>query len=174
MHLGSTHCKILCIQCTVLRTELGPIKCHKSGFYSNFWHTAWSHKELQRSVASIFSPKPASCKKRAPPIWLCVLNERYWENWTTSWCLALEVGRAELAWLLETRALVGMFSSPRCTRLRRYVLSLCWYKGAGWSPSQTQPTPARIAFSITARVLKVIRAGVGWVWLARLGAGHLR
>ena len=32
--------------------------------------------------------------------------------------------------------------------------------------SQTQPTPAQIAFSIT--ILKAIRAGVGWVWLARL------
>ena len=30
--------------------------------------------------------------------------------------------------------------------------------------SRTQPTPARIAFVI----LKAIRAGVGWVWLARL------
>ena len=79
MHLGSTLCKILCIQCsvlryyviihasslvprlfphdkslgtrlactwfakscvsnvaTVLRTEIGPINCHKSGSYSNF------------------------------------------------------------------------------------------------------------------------------------------
>ena len=34
--------------------------------------------------------------------------------------------------------------------------------------SQTQPTPARIAFSITHGVLKAIRAGVGWVWLVRL------
>ena len=36
--------------------------------------------------------------------------------------------------------------------------------------SQTQPTPARIAFSITHGevTLKAIRAGVGWVWLARL------
>ena len=25
MRLGSTHCRILCIQCTVLRTEIGPI-----------------------------------------------------------------------------------------------------------------------------------------------------
>ena len=33
---------------------------------------------------------------------------------------------------------------------------------------QTQPTPARIAFSIAAQILKAIRAGVGWVWLARL------
>ena len=48
--------------------------------------------------------------------------------------------------------------------------------------SQTEPTPARIAFSIThcvklgslsvsrtvRDILKAIRAGVGWVWLARL------
>ena len=34
--------------------------------------------------------------------------------------------------------------------------------------SQTQPTPARIAFSITHGILKAIRAGVGWVRLARL------
>ena len=38
--------------------------------------------------------------------------------------------------------------------------------------SQTQPTPARIAFSIThgvhMKILKEIHAGVGWVWLARL------
>ena len=36
--------------------------------------------------------------------------------------------------------------------------------------SQTPPTPARIAFSITHGevTLKAIRAGVGWVWLATL------
>ena len=37
--------------------------------------------------------------------------------------------------------------------------------------SQTQPTPTRIAFSITHG--KAIRAGVGWVWLARLMLGLL-
>ena len=35
--------------------------------------------------------------------------------------------------------------------------------------SQTQPTPARIAF----RILKAIRAGVGWVWLARLSSNMM-
>ena len=38
--------------------------------------------------------------------------------------------------------------------------------------SQTQPNPARIAFSIThgegSDTKKAIPAGVGWVWLARL------
>ena len=34
--------------------------------------------------------------------------------------------------------------------------------------SQTRPTPARIAFSIRAAILKAIHTGVGWVWLARL------
>ena len=82
--------------------------------------------------------------------------------------------RAELAWLLETRALVGMFRLLAAQDWRRYVLSLCWYKGAGWSPSQTQPTLARMAFSITHGYWKWSALGVGWVWLARLGAGHLR
>ena len=39
--------------------------------------------------------------------------------------------------------------------------------------SQTQPTSARITFSITHDVLKAIRGGVGLVWLARLAWSNL-
>ena len=68
---------------TVLRTEIGPINCHKSGSYSNFWHTACMTSELQRSVASI-SPKPAKLQETSSAH-MCILNERYRENWITSY-----------------------------------------------------------------------------------------
>ena len=38
---------------------------------------------------------------------------------------------------------------------------------------QTQPTPARIASPCVIALLKAIRAGVGWVWLASLVYGMI-
>ena len=60
-----------------------------------------------------------------------------------------------LAW--ERHWCISKIASSLRARLARSLPALA---------SQTQPIPAQIAFSM---ILKAIRAGVGWVWLARLG-----